>query len=347
MQVVVHVLYKTSTQNVANSYIIKQIEYLNKDFTVRNSDANNVPTEWVNLQSGLPIKFYLATTDPSGNKTSGILKKLTNRTSFDRDNLDEVKSTNTGGSDPWDATQYLNIWVCEVKGRTLGIATFPEYVKEDPQLDGVVIRHEAFGIKDTASVGYEANNKGRTLTHEVGHWLGLFHIWGDGNANECGTDEVEDTPSADSANYFKPTFPHKVGTACTSDPNGQMFMNYMDYTDDEAMCLFTKGQTERMWMALNKYRSNFVQNGTSISSKSIKSEVKIFPNPSNGNIRIENLDKQSTISKMRVYDMVGVEVANIGLSSNEDINLKYLPKSIYMLIIETSKGFFSEKLILD
>jgi hypothetical protein len=181
----------------------------------------------------------------------------------------------------------------------------------------------------------------------VGHWLGLFHIWGDGNANECGTDEVEDTPIADSANYFKPTFPHKVGVACTSDPNGQMFMNYMDYTDDEAMCLFTKGQTERMWMALNTYRSNFVQNGTSISSKSIKSEVKIFPNPSNGNIRIENLDKQSTISKMRVYDMVGVEVANIGLSSNEDINLKYLPKSIYMLIIETSKGFFSEKLILD
>jgi len=160
-----------------------------------------------------------------------------------------MKFTAQGGHDAWDSTRYLNMWVCpEIMDgpRTLlGYAQFPGGL---PATDGVAIIHNAFGTSGTASPPF---NLGRTATHEVGHWLDLFHIWGDQVG--CSTDDqVADTPRQDRENFGTPSFPH---ITCNNGPNGDMFMNYMDYVDDAAMFMFTPGQVARVRATLAGPRS--------------------------------------------------------------------------------------------
>jgi hypothetical protein len=138
--------------------------------------------------------------------------------------------------DPWPTDRYLNLWVCNLGSNLLGYAQFPG---GPAATDGVVILYAAFGTQGTATAPF---NKGRTATHEVGHYLNLRHIWGD--RNDCtGNDFVTDTPPAGAANFGKPKFPH---ITCNNGPDGDMFMNYMDYVDDAAMVMFTTGQVARM-----------------------------------------------------------------------------------------------------
>jgi hypothetical protein len=127
--------------------------------------------------------------------------------------------------------------VCQLSGGLLGYAQFPG---GPAQTDGVVIRHSGFGTTGTAAAPFD---RGRTATHEIGHWANLFHIWGDDGTGCNGTDEVADTPNQADENYGCPTFP---SISCNNGPNGDMFMNYMDYVDDEAMVMFTAGQVSRM-----------------------------------------------------------------------------------------------------
>jgi hypothetical protein len=141
----------------------------------------------------------------------------------------------------WPADRYLNIWVCTLANGILGYAQFPGGPKKT---DGVVILNTAFGTVGTAGAPF---NRGRTTTHEVGHWLNLRHIWAD--TEDCsGTDFVADTPNAAGPNYGKPKFPH---VTCNNGPNGDMFMNYMDYVDDDAMFMFTTQQVVRMQTAMS------------------------------------------------------------------------------------------------
>jgi hypothetical protein len=184
------------------------------------------------------IEFQLARKDPSGKTTSGITRTQTNRGGFGDD--DAVKSATTGGVDAWPTDRYLNLWVCSLGGGLLGYAQFPG---GPAPTDGVVILNTAFGTKGIAQAPF---NKGRTATHEVGHWLNLRHIWGD--TEDCsGNDFVADTPNAQHPNYGKPAFPH---VSCNNGPHGDMFMNYMDYVDDTAMYMFTVGQVARMHATL-------------------------------------------------------------------------------------------------
>jgi hypothetical protein len=157
-----------------------------------------------------------------------------------------VKSAAKGGADSWPSERYLNIWVCQLGGGLLGYAEFPGAPTE---IDGVVILHSAFGTTGTAMAPFD---RGRTATHEVGHWLGLFHIWGDDGTGCGGTDEVDDTPNQAGPNYGAPTFP---SITCDNGPNGDMFVNYMDYTDDAVMHMFTQGQVLRMQASLDAPRS--------------------------------------------------------------------------------------------
>lgn len=149
--------------------------------------------------------------------------------------------------DAWPAEQYLNIWVCEL-GDLLGYAQFPGGPLET---DGVVVNYRAFGLGGTAEPPYHL---GRTATHEVGHWLNLYHIWGDDGSGCGGTDEVDDTPNQAGPNTGTPTFPT---ISCDNAPNGDMFMNFMDYVDDDSMNMFTNGQVERMHSALDSLRYRF------------------------------------------------------------------------------------------
>jgi Pregnancy-associated plasma protein-A len=232
--VVVHVVYRTDAENISDAQVKSQIDALNRDYRIRNTDRNKVPAAWKGLTTDPKIEFALATKDPAGKPTSGITRTKTTRDSFGTG--DTVKSKASGGSPGWPSNKYLNLWVCTLGGGLLGYAQFPG---GPARTDGVVILNTAFGTKGTATAPF---NLGRTATHEVGHWLNLHHIWGD--RNDCGgTDFVTDTPNAQLPNYGKPTFPH---VSCNNGPNGDMFVNYMDYVDDAVMVMFTAGQVARM-----------------------------------------------------------------------------------------------------
>ena len=248
-------MYKTNAANITDAQIESQITVLTEDFRKNNGDVGTAPSVYQSLVADSRIEFALATTDPAGDPTNGIVRVKTKVDSFLDD--DAVKSAATGGSDAWPADKYLNIWVCELGGGLLGYAQFPG---GPAATDGVVILHTAFGTTGTAAAPF---NKGRTATHEVGHWLNLRHIWGDDGTGCAGSDLVADTPNQAGPNYGTPPFPT---VSCNNGPNGDMFMNYMDYVDDIAMVMFTTGQVTRMQAALDGPRSSI---GVSIPCASV------------------------------------------------------------------------------
>ncbi|MFM2386234.1 MAG: hypothetical protein RL660_991, partial [Bacteroidota bacterium] len=238
--VVVHVLYNNATTNISDAQIQSQLTVLNADFRKLNSDANLVPSAFSGLAADCEINFCLATQDPSGAATTGIIRKSTTKTSFNADTDDAKFATN--GSAAWDRNKYLNIWIVPsiTSGGQSGILGYAQFPGGTASTDGVVIAHNYFGTTGTATAPF---NKGRTGTHEVGHWLNLYHIWGDDGAACTGSDLVGDTPNQGDENYGCPTFPT---SSCSNGANGDMFMNYMDYTDDACMYMFTAGQKARM-----------------------------------------------------------------------------------------------------
>lgn len=228
--VVVHVIYNNANENISDAQIQSQLDVLNEDFRRTNSDANNVWSQAADTE----IEFCLATVDPNGNATTGITRKSSNKSSWGTN--DAMKKSSQGGVDPWDTSQYLNMWVCNIGSGLLGYAQFPG---GSAATDGVVMGPNYFGSSDKGSGFYLSApfDKGRTTTHEVGHYLNLRHIWGDG---ACGTDDfVSDTPESDAANYGCSTGHSSCGTT-------DMVQNYMDYSDDSCMNLFTLGQKNRM-----------------------------------------------------------------------------------------------------
>jgi hypothetical protein len=229
---IVHVVHRTDEENISDEQVQSQLDVLNRDFRARNEDIANVPEVWQSLAGDAKIEFTLAE----------IRRTETRRSSFGPD--DSVKRE----VPPVEPERKLNVWVCSLSGGLLGYAQFPG---GPAQTDGVVVLNRAFGTTGTASAPFDG---GRTAVHEVGHYLNLRHIWGD--RNDCtGNDFVADTPRARQANTGKPTFPH---ITCDNGPHGDMFMNYMDYVDDDAMYMFTLGQIARMNAALAGPRSGLV-----------------------------------------------------------------------------------------
>lgn len=234
IKVVVNVVYNTPDQNISDAQIASQIAALNKDFRATNSDKSKTPTAFKGLVTDPKIKF----------KLDHVTRTHTTQTSFSDDN--GVKSAAKGGVAPADTTKFLNLWCCALGGGLLGYAQFP---LGPAATDGVVIHYLAFGTKGTSQSPY---NLGRSATHEIGHFLNLHHIWGD-TANCSGTDMVADTPNAAGPNFGKPKFPV---VTCNNGPNGDMFMNYMDYVDDDSMFMFTAQQVARMRATLDGPRKS-------------------------------------------------------------------------------------------
>lgn len=232
--VVVHVVWYNSTQNISDDEILSQITVLNDDFRRTNADAGNTPSAFQGVAADCEINFCMATQDPNGNATSGIERRQTTVNGFSTN--DNVKFYSSGGLDAWDRDRYLNIWVCNLSSGLLGYAQFPG---GPANTDGVVCDYAYFGTINSSP----PFDKGRTATHEVGHWLNCYHIWGDDGTSCSGSDVVSDTPNQADENYGCPSFPQ---VSCSNGPNGDMFMNYMDYTDDACMNLFTAGQKNRM-----------------------------------------------------------------------------------------------------
>ncbi|MEO8151401.1 MAG: T9SS type A sorting domain-containing protein [Bacteroidia bacterium] len=242
--VVVHVVYNSAVQNISDVLIQSQIDILNEDYNAMNSDVAKVPPYFKSRIGNSEVKFCLASRDPSGNPTNGIVRVSTSTTSFSTNN--NVKHTNLGGHDAWPMASYLNIWVCNLGGSLLGYAQFPN--GGSAANDGVVILYDAFG-RLSAGAPF---NYGRSATHEVGHWLNLFHIWGDDGGTCTGSDQVSDTPNQGSENYGCPC--QKV--SCSNNPHGEMYQNYMDYSDDACMYMFSAGQTARITATLAGARAS-------------------------------------------------------------------------------------------
>ena len=231
--VVVNVLYRTAAENISLTQIQSQIDVLNKDFNATNSDFNQVPTVFSGVKANVGISFVL----------DAVYRKSTTKTSWGT--RDAMKKSTQGGINPTSPTTKLNLWVCTIGGGILGYAQFPG---GSSATDGVVIDSKYLGTTGTATAPF---NKGRTATHEVGHWMNLRHIWGD---TTCGSDLVSDTPTHNTANYGLPAFPHY--STCTGTPI-EMTMNYMDYTDDAGMYMFSNGQKSRMLAIFSSGGSRF------------------------------------------------------------------------------------------
>ena len=240
--VVVHVVYNNLTNNISDAQIQSQIDILNEDFRRLNADTSSTPLTFQSVAADVEIEFCLASQDPYGITTNGITRTLTSQFSFTGN--DDMKFSSSGGIDAWNTNDYLNIWVCNLSGGLLGYAQFPN--SGSIYTDGVVCDYEYFGNIGTATSPFHL---GRTVTHEVGHWLNLRHIWGDAY---CGDDFCNDTPTQEQSNGGCPTFPHLT---CSNGPNGDMFMNYMDYSNDACMNMFTEDQKTRMLDAINTHRS--------------------------------------------------------------------------------------------
>jgi Pregnancy-associated plasma protein-A len=258
--VVVHVLFHADAENLSQEQIESQIAALNRDYRNGNP-ASNIPAPFRALAADPLVEFALAVRDPQGRKTTGITRKFTSKTVFPYDQfdpqatakLDSLIKFDEFGRAAWPRDDYLNLWTCSLGGSLLGYAQFPG---GPAATDGVVILSDAFGSVGTAAVPGNVFNLGRTAVHEVGHWLNLLHIWGDDNGGCTGSDNVADTPNQAGSNPGKPTFPH---VTCNNAPNGDMFMNYMDYVDDDTMFMFTTGQVDRMNTTLAGARASLAK----------------------------------------------------------------------------------------
>ena len=224
--VVVHVLYRLASENISDAQVQSQIDILNEDFNNTNADRNTVPAEFTDEQTSVGVRFVL----------DRIIRKYSSKRDW-RYN-DDMKKTSKGGSDPVDPSQYLNAWVVnKISYQGSYLFGFGQFPGGNPATDGIVVGHKFWGRTGVVAFPYD---KGRTATHEVGHWLNLRHIWGDAT---CGDDLVSDTPVHNTSNFGCPTYPHK--STCAGTPT-EMTVNYMDYTDDGCMVMFTNGQKSRM-----------------------------------------------------------------------------------------------------
>ncbi len=249
--VVVHVIHNNSSEttgginnsNISDEQVLSQIEVLNEDFRRNHSDTTNTPSVFLDVAADVGFEFCIASFDPDGQPTTGITRHYSDDLPFDsRNSLQNRRLKNYGY---WPADQYLNIWVTELDDDVLGYATFPsdidleglENYTTDLTNDGIVIDHRVFG-RNIGTSQFGNYNLGRTTTHEVGHWFGLYHIWGDQN-NCTASDYCDDTPS-----QFEST------TGCPTDQgsctNRDMYENFMDYSYDACMNIFTIDQKNRM-----------------------------------------------------------------------------------------------------
>lgn len=303
--VVVHVVWRTAVQNISDEQIKSQIDILNKDFRKLNGDVNKTPAFFKNLVADVGIEFCLAARDPAGMVTNGITRTKT--TVVDIGDKDRWFTTLRGGKDPWNTKKYINIWVCEAGDDLYGFAFLPG-TADPPEADGLVISSEYFGSTGTAIASFP-NHKGRTTTHEMGHYLNLEHLWGPDDSECEEGDEVADTPVQFEPTYDCATFPLKDD--CTPTDNGILFFNYMDYVDDECMYMFTEGQKKRMNASLNGFRSTLLgQTNCSVSTSTednlLENQIQIYPNPASGYLQIDSKNTSSEKpSTLYLFDFMG------------------------------------------
>ncbi|MFM7901364.1 MAG: M43 family zinc metalloprotease, partial [Bacteroidota bacterium] len=344
--VVFHVVYKNNTQNIADSNLVRQLDILNECYRLQNTNFSQTRAIFDTIAADVEVEFCLATVDPSGNPSNGITRTQAPTSAFFDPLLgfDNVKRSANGGKDPWPADQYLNIWICDMSlfGLTavLGYAQFPG---GNPLTDGVVIQYQFTGFMPNNTT----SDLGKTTVHEVGHWLGLRHIWGDGQGSSTpcdSTDYVDDTPNADTASQQTCI----IKNSCTNesaywnaigiDPP-DMIENYMDYSYDACMTMFTQGQKDRMLGFLNTLRASLLTSpgcgNTNLSELNVKNPV-VYPNPAHHSLALGGVSTKP--KSIQITDISGRTYFASSTQVLSEIEISQLSTGAYILQVEFENG---------
>ncbi len=364
--VVVHVVWNTNApaSNISNTQVEAVIASLRADYQRQNADATNLRAIFNPIAGNPEINFTIA----------GIERvETTAFFSLSFSGLpDNVKKTAQGGNDAWDPQRFLNIWVCNIEegflGKLLGYSYPPAGLANWPagtaapsaDLDGVVIHYEAFNTNGTVNMP-DANGgtvalpmKGRTVSHEVGHYLGLRHIWGDKAdifaADDCATDDgISDTPLQLGQSMFDCNV---TNNTCDEGANDKpdLIENYMDYSRETCMNTFTQGQVNLMRGVLADQRAGLVTPFTSINEYSNKINISVSPNPTSDIVNInyvtENIVQSYTLT---IKDMLGRNVKTIQGTGNisQTLDLSSYNSGIYTVNVQINDKVVTKKIILN
>lgn len=341
--VVFHVIYNNEAQNLPDSKILEQLDILNRDYNRQNADSVNTRDIFQAVAAPAGIEFYLAEWDPNGNPTNGITRTETSTASFFnlQFDLNLMKQASTGGKDAWDVNHYLNIWVCNLAipiintPFILGFATPPDgapnwpagSAAEQPEYDGVVLHYEIVGEDPNATGAMASVNRGRTAVHEVGHYLGLRHIWGDGDANTgCTVDDgLSDTPNTLEAQQQTCDLNANTCDEGEGDLPDQI-ENYMDYSDENCMNMFTAQQVAAMRFVIENFRSDLL---LKVATPTAVSKMGVYPNPAETQINWSN-DGYNTPVRFEVRNVAG-QVVLSGQTRDARCDVDTLAPGLYTL----------------
>lgn len=361
--VVFHILYNNAAENVHDSLIHNQMIALNQAFRKLTADTARIREVFKPLAADVRIQFKLTTVDENGNPHSGIIRKSTAKTTFATNIYgqysQDMKDATDGGSKAWDPTRFLNIWVCDMEfpnflAVVYGFATpptgapnwdgFSNSTKDTNDLEsGVVLHYKVVGVNNPLAP-QNKYKEGKTAVHEVGHFLGLRHVWGDGNAaTGCSVDDgIFDTPNA---RYSNSTCQSQ--NTC-NEGNGDLpdqTENYMDYALDGCAAMFTKQQAFMMQYVLNYLRPSLPHREIvtdTIETTLDEPAIVIYPNPVNNqsNLFISIDEKTSKKYSFSLIDACGRRVTGRSFESNWpfSFSLDAIASGVYFLILKDATG---------
>lgn len=335
--VVVHIVYQNELGNLSDNRVHSQIAALNRDFNRLNDNLVMVPDAFQDRIAQVGFEFCLATRDPDGNPTSGIIRRATSPNFVYDGSSPWIFYTNLGGQDAWDTEQYLNIWVTRISEFIVGFGTFPG--ESPPNEQGVIVAPESFGIYDAPNAPF---NLGRTVTHEVGHYFNLIHPWG--NLASCDNDDlIADTPEQ-SVQHFG--CPSTTSATCGST---DLTTNFMNYGNDACIAMFTQGQARRMQATLLLARGGLLDSKgcNSISTNPSNESIRVYPNPANYFFCIEpNSVSQSNIP-FRMIDIQGRIILEDELITGEVRHFRATQNGLYFLQFTNGDELITKKLVIN